>query len=268
MCAHQLHRSFSTLGCPEKTWDEAIDLACRYQIPSIEIRTLRGSTDLAGQLALRWGTPQQLRCERTQEQPIAINCLGSSAVLFDSSQKSWQELLELAPWADALNIKHLRIFDGESTLQKQDLTTASSFFQWWHEAKTINNWKVEILVETHSSLLNASLISRLQESLDAPANLLWDAHHTWFKGFASHVTLWPKIQKWVRHIHIKDSQRPTLQTPRPTYCLPGKGEFPIRDLLKTLSNDRFTYPVSLEWEKFWHPELPSLERALKDFRSL
>ena len=46
-----------------------------------------------------------------------------------------------------------------------------------------------------------------------------------------------------------------------TYVLPGDGEFPVAPLMEQLRKD-YADVVSLEWEKFWHPYLPSLEDAL------
>ena len=70
------------------------------------------------------------------------------------------------------------------------------------------------------------------------------------------------IRPAVVHVHVKDSiSVPSAKHPF-TYVLPGDGDFPIRPLLTALEADRFAGPVSLEWEKVWHPYLPPLEHAL------
>ena len=63
-------------------------------------------------------------------------------------------------------------------------------------------------------------------------------------------------------MHVKDSiPVPSARHPF-TYTLPGDGGFPIAPLLGALRADGFSGAVSLEWERMWHPYLPSLDEAL------
>jgi sugar phosphate isomerase/epimerase len=117
------------------------------------------------------------------------------------------------------------------------------------------------MVETHDSLLTAAAIARFQAAAPATA-ILWDAHHTWRKGGEDPLVTWRAIHSGVVHVHVKDSIGvPSARHPF-TYVLPGDGEFPAAPLLATLQADGFAGPVSLEWEKQWHPYLPSLDTAL------
>ena len=63
-------------------------------------------------------------------------------------------------------------------------------------------------------------------------------------------------------MHVKDSMPVPSGKPPFTYVLPGAGEFPMEALRAALEADGFAGPVSLEWEKFWHPDLPPLDTAL------
>jgi sugar phosphate isomerase/epimerase len=63
-------------------------------------------------------------------------------------------------------------------------------------------------------------------------------------------------------VHVKDSiSVPSARHPF-TYVLPGDGEFPMAPLLAALRADSFAGPLSLEWEKMWHPYLAPLDDAL------
>ena len=78
---------------------------------------------------------------------------------------------------------------------------------------------------------------------------------------------WVSLQTWealgdcVCGVHVKDS-RPEGLSGR-AEALPGSGDVPVVQLLKLLREIEFAGPVALEWEKYWHPELPDLEAALK-----
>ena len=117
------------------------------------------------------------------------------------------------------------------------------------------------MVETHDSFFTGETITRFL-SLAPAAAVLWDAHHTWKHGGEMPAATWRAIKASVVHIHVKDSiSRPSSRHPF-TYVLPGRGEFPSTELFSVLRTDQFAGPVSLEWEKFWNPELASLDEAL------
>ena len=73
---------------------------------------------------------------------------------------------------------------------------------------------------------------------------------------------WKAIAPLVVHMHVKDSiSVPDAKHPW-TYVLPGRGEFPMAPFRSRVAAG-FAGPVSLEWERFWHPELSPLEDALR-----
>jgi sugar phosphate isomerase/epimerase len=63
-------------------------------------------------------------------------------------------------------------------------------------------------------------------------------------------------------LHVKDRISRASERHPFTYVLPGQGEFPMAALRRALQADNLAGPVSLEWEKLWHPALPPLEAAL------
>jgi len=48
--------------------------------------------------------------------------------------------------------------------------------------------------------------------------------------------------------------------------MPGEGSYPIDDLAVAIENSGWRGWVSLEWERMWHPELPSVVVALTETR--
>jgi sugar phosphate isomerase/epimerase len=76
------------------------------------------------------------------------------------------------------------------------------------------------------------------------------------------VVTWRAIRGHVVHVHVKDSVSvPSARHPF-SYVLPGEGEFPMTPLKAELRAANFSGPVSLEWERMWHPYLPPLDEAL------
>jgi sugar phosphate isomerase/epimerase len=255
---------FSTLGCPELDLPAIARLARRHGIFQVELRTLSERTDLPNLFAAEYGTPSVLRAWLAQ-QGLRVVALDSSAKLIGCPPDARQELLDFARWAQGLGVPALRVFDGgafQPRLADRDRGEALDFLHWWADEKRAHRWQVDLIVETHDALCNAAACLDLAEAAEGGLHLLWDAHHTWRKGGEDPLHTWQAIRPHVRHIHFKDSiGRPSARHPF-TYTPLGEGEFALQPLLDQIRHDRFTGPVSLEWERKWHPYLAPLDDAL------
>jgi len=119
---------------------------------------------------------------------------------------------------------------------------------------------VPILLETHDSHSTARQVAAFCALLDADVpghnvKAIWDSSHTWSHGetLAESFAL---LKPWIDVVQFK--QADSQHDYRPVAI--DAGDFPIQELLQTL--DGTDYPLSLEWELKWHPELPSLAETL------
>ena len=253
-------RAFSTLGCPDLSLDGALALAALHGIDAVEVRTLEGTTDLPA-LFGRQGVEAVLD-SLARNRAVQVLALSTSFRLVRPGEADRAALLAFVPWAEALGIPWLRVFDGGEASDGGAVDLAADTYLWWRQLRRKNGWKVDIMVETHDGLLTHAAISRFCSKAKGAA-VLWDAHNTWRGTGVDPLALWPRIAEHVVHIHVKDSvSRPSGRFPY-TYVLPGDGEFPMRQLADALVRDGFTGAVSLEWERQWHPDLPPLELALQ-----
>lgn len=254
-------RCISSLGCPEFSLEEMLAVAERHGVAAIELRALGGTTDLPAYFAQHHGAPAQL-AERLRASPVRIVMFNASLHLVGATDLERRQLLALVPWAEALGVRWLRVFDGGQSADAREREEAGATLGWWRRLRREGGWRTDLAVETHDSLLTAEAIGRFIAA--APGvPLIWDAHHTWRKGREDPVATWRAIRGAVAHLHVKDSvDRPSARHPF-TYVLPGDGGFPIAPLLAALCADRYAGLVSFEWEKMWHPYLPPLEDALR-----
>ncbi len=256
-----LCRCFSSLGCQELGLEGVLALAERHGVPAVELRALDGTVELADYFARDGGTPEGLAA-RLRGSPVRIVALNASLRLVGATAAERDQVAAFAPWADAAGVRWLRVFDGGRTGDAAELAAAAAAVRWWRALRRARGWRVDLMVETHDSLFTAEAIARFRAALPDLA-ILWDAHHTWKKGGEEPVATWRAIRAGVVHVHVKDSvSRPSARHPY-TYVLPGDGEFPAGPLLAALRADGFAGPVSLEWERMWHPYLPSLDEALR-----
>ena len=256
-----LQRTFSTLGCPDLTLEQAFELAAKHGLAGIELRALGGTLELPGYFAQTYGRPPALAA-KLRGQPVRIVALDTSLKLIGGTAADREKFLAFVPWAEALGVPRLRVFDGGAKLDAAELARAADTMSWWRELRRKNGWRADLMVETHDSLFTAAAIERFG-AVAPDVRILWDTHHTWKQGGEDPVATWRKIKARVVHVHVKDSVSQPGARHSQTYVLPGNGEFPMAPLLGALRADGYTGPLSLEWEKLWHPGLPSLDDALR-----
>jgi sugar phosphate isomerase/epimerase len=255
-----LQRAFSTLGCPELSLDEALALAARHDMGAIELRALGGTLDLAAYLAKQFGTPAALAAH-LRGAPVRVIALDTSLHVIGVTSEERATLLNFLPWAEALGVRWLRVFDGGKNGDDAELAQAADTLAWWKNLRRERSWQADLMVETHDSLFTATAVKRFLAAAPGTA-ILWDTHHTWKRGGEDPPATWRAIRADVVHVHVKDSiSVPSAKHPY-TYVPPGLGEFPAAPLFAALRADGFAGPVSLEWELMWHPYLSPLEDAL------
>lgn len=257
--------AFSTLGCPDLDLPAAAALARRHGVQQIELRALGGTMALPDYFSARYASPAALAAS-VPGLGVTVAAVGTSLRLIGNTADTRDAFAAYAPWAVALGAPYLRIFDGGGVADEAELDAASATLRWWDGLKRANGWPIDVMIETHVAFSHPE---RLQAFLDRHPgrNILWDTHHTWRKGGEDPVQTWQRVRNAAVHLHVKDSvPRAGSATPDAcTYVALGDGGFPVDALLHALDADGFAGPVSLEWERLWHPELPPLDSVLPGF---
>ncbi|WP_309380416.1 sugar phosphate isomerase/epimerase family protein [Cerasicoccus frondis] len=251
---------FSSMGCQELTLPEIAALAREHGVGQIELRAVGDQIDIPAHAAeARWLDERAEKLLGGND--VAIAGFNSSAKLSQPFEEAAREITAFAPLLEHFGAVSLRVFDGAL-----DASVGwDGVWRWldaWEALREANDWCFSLAIETHDSLLSPENIALLFSRGHQHIGLLWDSHHTWKKAGSDPLATWEFVRQWTTHIHVKDSiSRASARHPY-TYVLPGEGEFPLMPLLDRLARDRFAGPVSLEWERLWHPYMPSLDAAL------
>jgi sugar phosphate isomerase/epimerase len=252
-------RIYSTLGSPALNLEETLALAARHGLDGVELRVLGGTIELPTYLTATYGTPAAL-AERVAAQPIKILSFDTSLHLAHSTVEEREAFLKFLPWAEALDVPRLRVFDGGKVGDAATHRAMAETVAWWRALRAKNSWRADLMVETHDALCTTGSILGFL-ALAPDTGILWDTHHTWKTGGEDPLVTWRAIAPHVVHLHVKDS----VSIPGPkhpfSYRLPGDGEFPMAPLREVLRAE-YRGPVSLEWERHWHRELAPVEDAL------
>jgi sugar phosphate isomerase/epimerase len=293
--------AFSTLACPDWSFDEVLERCQRYGYDGVEVRQVAGETDLLKVPAFAPSRHTELR-NRLSQLGIAI-CGLSSSVRFDyPEQVVREEQLRAgqayAERAAAVGARFVRVFGdvlppGPPAAREAVLDQIAEGLNRLGEFAAICG--VEILLETHGDFAETAVVCALMPRIESPAvGILWDTHHPWKFFREPPAETWDKLKPWVRHTHWKDSvTRPAApssveveasvdgsQSASSTaayalmsghreadYVLFGGGEFPAEECARLLKKSRYDGWLSLEWEKMWHPQIEAPEVALPLFVS-
>lgn len=254
---------FSTLGCPELNLDQALDLAKRYGIDCIEIRSLSNTIDIS-EILEEYSSSYPAKTKLLKENR-SIVALNTSFGISANSDADRNLLLRTATITDQFGAEYLRVFGGFKffeELSSERLEKAAQTIHWFNEIRRKKGFRCKILLETHDGYSSADRCSKLMNFMGQEIDILWDAHHTYRFAGESFEYSWNKLSRQIKHIHVKDSIPISGKTDKVTHTLPGQGTLPVKDLLSILKNNSFSGPVSLEWEKYWNKDIPALDVAL------
>lgn len=259
-----LYFTFSTLGLPEGGWLEAVELARTFGFGGVELRALQGSVDLPAALRKEFETPGRF-AKAISDSGLRVPSLDSSLRLYDANSGHRDELTALAEWAHAAGVPYLRVFDGGETGTGSQPEVRAGILREldvWHRLKEKEGFSCDLIVETHWALVHPRDVLACAGESGGRLQLLWDIGHTWTHSGMSLPETWTLLKDVIRHIHVKDLVREEAVRD----VLPGEGMLPVAALFDDLVRDGFSGAVSLEWERFWHRDLPSLQEALESGR--
>lgn len=267
--------SASTLGSPGATLSEVLGWLDDQQIAGVELRLS------AGQLA----DPVMTRTERT-ELRHRIEAAGhrvtgiASYVRVGSDAPDEMVLGSLVSAIDIaadLGAPAVRVFPGapvdpsaydqipETKEPRAELADRMAI-RLTAVSRYAEDAKVLPCLETHDSHPTGALIAEVLTRVDGPVGVVWDLMHPWRVGESLEQS-WTALAPWLGRagssVQVKDAVLPDSTTP----VLLGEGTLPLDEFARLLIEQGYAGPITLEWERAWHPEAAPLELALASFRA-
>ena len=268
--------SFSTLACPAWNLDQVLGMARDNGYDGIELRFIENDDRLWLRPEFR-GQGLRETLDRLGEVGLKVPCVDTSCFFHHSDADMRRQALDVGKsmmeLAAVLGAPGIRIF-GDRVQPGAD---RSSTCAWIAEGvrelaefgKPLN---VEVWLESHGDFAQAvHTLEPLDLAGSGNCGVLWDPVNA-YSEFGELPSEGLRILgSRIRHVHLKDARAPrqraaTDHAPLWDPVLMGDGEFPGRDLMRLLSDARYSGFVSFEWEKRWHPEIPEPEIALPHFK--
>ena len=258
--------SFTTLGCPDWSFEKILDEARRMGFPAIEIRGLEGKM-LADEIEFFKPGRQQDTKRMLKAHGVEMCAFGSS-INFHDPEKLPAMLEEGRRAIDVcqnMGIPHIRVFgdripEGRTADEAAQLA-ADGIRQLCAYADGAD---VDILLEVHGNFNTIEVMKSLLEKLDDPHfGILWDIEHSDKTCGDDFMPFYEVIRPYVRHVHVKEYVR----KPGGAFelCLMGQGDIPVKAIIAQLQRDGYDGYYSFEWEKKWVPSLAEPEVAFPAF---
>jgi sugar phosphate isomerase/epimerase len=259
--------SFSTLGCPDWSFQKIVDFAVQNNYTGIEVRGLQHEMDLTKCNEFsKQNMPATIKL--MQENKLQFVDLGSSAALHIADvaerKKNLDEARRFIDLAQQIHCPYVRVFPNKIPEGQGKDATIDLIIKGLNElGGYTKNTGVTVLMETHGDLVSVDDLEKIMQGAEyANVGLVWDITNMWTITKEPPEAVYKKLKKYIHHTHIKDAR---IINGKVEYTRLGKGEVPIFTAIDLLSNNGYKGYYSFEWEKLWHPELEDPEIALADY---
>lgn len=264
----QLRLSFSTLGCPDWTFQQIIDFAAAHGYQGIELRGILKQLDLPQ--CPEFSSPQNITdtVKRMKAKQLSFADLGSSCNLHLADPVKRKENLDGArrfiDLAQQIACPYVRVFPNNFPKEQEKQATIALIVKGLQELGDYAKGKnVRVLMETHGEVVYSEDLLNIMQQVNHPqTGLIWDIANMWTVTKEAPAAVYKKLKPYIFHTHIKDAK---LVNGEPQYTFLGKGEVPVFEAIDLLQKGGYKGFYSFEWEKLWHPELAAPELAFADY---
>ena len=261
--------AFTTLGCPEWSFTKILDEAQKMGYSGIEIRGIEDKM-LADEMTHFFPENKENTLAALKAHNLEMIGFGSS-VKFDEAPKFDAMIDEGKRAIDVcrrMGIPAIRIFgdkinegEAESSVIAR-VAKGAGILAEYGEPKG-----VRVLLETHGDFNTLERVKGVFSQVKSKNfKLLWDVGNTDSAYGDNFMEFYKPMKDLIVHTHFKDHIRGTPGDQSSfKHCDLGKGQIPIRAIVKQLLSDGYTGYFCLEWEKKWHPDLSGAEIAFPEF---
>jgi len=260
--------SFSTLGCPDWTFQQITDFAVQHGYSGIEMRGLQRQMDLTQSPEFSTEESRKKTRDLMKAKGLQFVNLGASSMLHlpegEEREKSLAGGKQFIDLAEQIACPYVRVFPNLFPKEREKKATIDLIVNGLVTlGDYARNKNVTVLMETHGDAVYINdLKTIMQAAAHANVGLVWDVANMWTITKESPTKAYSELKKYIRHTHVKDA---TLVDEKPQYTLLGRGEVPIFEAIDALQIDGYKGYYSFEWEKLWHPEIAEPELALADY---
>jgi sugar phosphate isomerase/epimerase len=267
--------SASTLGCPESDLAQVLDWLDQTGVAGLELRL---STGQLADPAMTRAQRAALRRRILDAGHVVTGLASYVRVGADTADEVViGALINAIDIAADLEAPAVRVFPGGPTLPSAydripDLhePRAEVDARMVRRLRAVSGYAadrgVRPCLETHDSHPTGELVAGVLSQVEDQIGVVWDVMHPWRVG-ESLTETWKALSPWLdlpgSSVQVKDANLPDSAVPLPL----GTGTLPLDEFAGLLIQHGYRGPITLEWERAWHPEAAPLDVALHSFHS-
>ncbi len=246
--------SFSTLGCPDFSWEDIYSLAKDFGFRGIEMRGLGGNIFSPSASPFKTENIAATRAQ-LERLKLEICCLSTGCALryAERREETVAEIRKYIALAKAIGTPFIRILGDLTAEPTDDFDDANVIEPMKTLAEEAEDAGVTLLIETNGVYSDTSRLASVLAAIGHDSvGALWDMHHPYrFAGESPETTI-QNLGAFIKYTHIKDSE---VINGDVCYRIMGEGDLPIDDFMSALRSINYEGYVSLEWLKQYSPEL-------------
>jgi sugar phosphate isomerase/epimerase len=260
--------SFSTLGCPDWSFDKIIDFAKSNSYTGIEVRGILREMDLTKVREFASPEARSITLKKMNDRGLVFVDLGSSCALHfpkgEERDKNLDEGKRFIDLAVQLNCRYIRVFPNQLPKDRDRQESLNLIMEGLRElGDYASKTNVSVLLESHGELIyKKDLLAVMEGAANPHVGLVWDICNMWVATKESPEEVYADLKPYIRHTHIKDLK---MIDGKEQYVLLGTGIVPIFKAIDLLYRNQYPGYYSFEWEKLWHPEILDPQIALPDY---
>ncbi len=258
--------SFTTLACPEWDIGRIVSVAVESGYDAIDFRGYLEYVDLPESPAFQGAALREM-ASRVADAGLEVSCLSSGACLSAPDEaarmRSLDSVRRYAELCHAFGAGQIRVFGGRAAGIADPVENAAKTLVAM--AEIAREARVLIAVETHDDWTSSSRLRSVFEAAGWPegTGFLWDVHHPYRRHGEVPADTAANLGRALLNTHWKDSK--LRGDGGSDLCLCGEGDIPLPAIAEALKSAGYRGPVTFEWEKRWHPEIPGPEVAVPQF---
>ena len=247
--------SFSTLGCPEWSWNEIIATAKDMGFDGIEVRGVENELYAPDIKEFSKENIENTN-KKLHDMGLHIICFTSACYLYDQENYDkyiveGKAYIDTAYAAGAPYVRVLGDKDPQPSNPVHDGVVAKALAALSDYAKDKN---VTVLIETNGAYADTARLAKLLAKVsDQNIGVLWDVHHPYRYFGETPETTYKNIGAFIRYVHVKDSV--VSENGKLQYKMMGYGDLPVKEAVKVLHKNGYNGYISLEWVKRWYSDL-------------
>ncbi|MDF2988687.1 MAG: sugar phosphate isomerase/epimerase [Eubacterium sp.] len=241
--------SFSTLGCPDWSWEDMLSTAKDIGFDGIEIRGI--GNELYAPKAKQFTVDNiDLTKKKLDKIGIEIPCLTSASYLFDKTNidKNIREAQDYIELAARLGTPYVRVL-GDAQPQAGEVDIDFVIENLKKLSGAAKEKGVKLLLETNGVFAASKVMKAAMEKVNSESvGVLWDVHHPYRFFDESVEETFENLKDYICFIHIKDS---LVVDGVIKYKMMGHGDVPIKNIIRLMKENDYKGYLSLEWVKRW-----------------